>query len=331
MPPAVRRRLVVALLLVAGALALASVALAGNGGIKPPEPNSPNAGRINDAYLLVLGVTGAVFVLVEAALLTFIVRYRRHGRPREEEGPQVHGATNIEIVWTVVPVLLLVGIVSFVFYKLPGIENTPPASAAASDRSRVRVEAHQFYWLFRKPDGSSSINVLEVPVGRVVTLDLTGHDVAHSWWVPEFGGKIDTIPGKTNHTWFKPERPGAFTIRCAEFCGVQHASMRGVVRVLPRGTQPHRLSGDELGRQVADGVCATCHGPELDGGVGPSIKGSALFNDEKGMRDLLRNGFGRMPGVGKTWDTRLVNATIAYLQSQSTDEGQSSGEQASGG
>lgn len=323
MPPAVRRRLVVLLLLVAGALAVAAAAFAGNGGIKPPEPNSPNAGRINDAYLLVLGVTGAVFVLVEAALLTFIVRYRRAGRSRELEGPQIHGATRVEIVWTVVPVLLLAGIVSFVFYKLPGIEDAPPA--AAGERTSVQVEGHQFYWLFRRPDGSSSINVLEVPVGRVVTLDLTGHDVVHSWWVPEFGGKIDTIPGKTNHTWFKPERPGDFVIRCAEFCGVQHAAMRGIVRVLPQGAEPRSLSRNELGKQVVDGVCAACHGPGLQGGVGPAIAGSALFADEQGMRDLLRNGIRTMPAVGKTWDSRLLDATIAYLQSQGGAGGTSGG------
>ena len=322
--PPVRRRLLVLLTLVAGALVVAAAAFAGNGGIKPPGPNSPNAGRINDAYLLVLGLTGAVFVLVEGALLTFIVRYRRGRRPRDEEGPQIHGDREIEIAWTVVPVLLLTVVVAFVFYKLPGIQNTPPASAAGG-RSNIRVEAHQFYWLFRRPDGSDSINVLEVPVGRVVTLDITAHDVIHSWWVPEFGGKIDAIPGKTNHTWFKPERPGNFIVRCAEFCGLRHAEMRGIVRVLPRGSQARRLSQNELGKQVAEGVCATCHGDKLQGGVAPAIAGNALFNDEKGMRDLLRNGVGQMPAVGKTWDSRMLNATIAYLQSQGTSQGGTSG------
>src|SRR5215211_8190832 len=88
--PPVRRRLLVVLTLVAGALVVAAAASAGNGGIKPPGPNSPNAGRINDAYLLVLGITGTVFVLVEGALIVFVVRYRRRGRPRTEDGPQLH-------------------------------------------------------------------------------------------------------------------------------------------------------------------------------------------------------------------------------------------------
>lgn len=320
-----RRRLAVLLTLVAGALAFAAEALGGNGGIKPVEPNSPNAGSINDAYLLVLSVTGVVFLLVEATLIVFIVRYRRRGRPRTAEGPQIHGEKRVEIAWTIAPAVLLAAIVAFVFYKLPGIENTPPA--AAGERTNVRVEAHQFYWLFRYPDGSSSINELQVPVDRVVTLDLTAHDVIHSWWVPQLGGKTDTIPGKVNHTWFKAKRPGTFPIRCTEFCGVQHQAMRGVVRVLPAGTQPRRPSQAELGKQVADGVCATCHGFELEGGVGPAIAGSPLFSDEQGMRELLRNGVGQMPAVGKTWDARLISATISYLKSRAGAgaEGGSSG------
>jgi cytochrome c oxidase subunit II len=310
-------------MLVAGALALAAVAFAGNGGIKPLEPNSPNAGSIHDAYLLILAITGAVFVVVEATLLTFIVRYRRGIRPRYEDGEQLHGATKVELAWTIGPVVLLTVVVAFVFYKLPGIENTP--SAAAGDSTTVHVEGHQFYWLFRRTDGSSSINVLEVPVGRVVTLDLSANDVIHSWWVPELGGKIDTIPGKVNHTWFKAERPGTFVIRCAEFCGLEHANMRGVVRVLPEGVEPRRLSQMELGRQVVDGVCATCHGDQLQGGIGPPIAGSALFNDARGMRDLLRNGIRTMPAVGKTWDAQMLAATIAYLKSTAAAEGGTSG------
>jgi cytochrome c oxidase subunit II len=326
MPAAVRRRLVVVLLLVAGALALAAAASGGNGGVAPPEPNSPNAGSINDAYLLILTVTGIVFLLVEGALIFFIAKYRRGGRPREEEGPQVHGDRTIEIVWTVVPVLLLVGIVSFVFYKLPGIEDTPPATAG--DHLNVRVEGHQFYWLFKYPDGRSAINVLEVPVDRVVTLDITASDVVHSWWVPQFGGKIDAIPGKVNHTWFKPERTGTFPLKCAEFCGFEHAGMRGAVRVLPPGAEPGRLSQLALGKEAVDNVCASCHGDGLQGGFGPKIAGSALFADEKGMRDIIRNGIRTMPAVGRTWPDELVDATIAYLKTQA---GSTQGATTSGG
>jgi cytochrome c oxidase subunit II len=306
----VRRRLAVCLLLLAGALALSGVALASNGGVAPVHPESPNASRIDDAYWLILAITGVIFLVVEISLVTFLIRYRRRGRPREAEGPQIHGSTKLEVIWTVIPVLIIAGIVSFVFYKLPGIKD-PPAATAASPHLDVKVEAHQFYWRFIYPDGNESINVLRVPVNRVVTLDLTSADVIHSWWVPALGGKIDTIPGRTNHTWFEAERVGTYPIRCAEFCGIQHAAMHGFVQVTKGVPQP-----GQLGKEAVNGVCATCHGFELEGQIGPAIASSATINDPRALRQIITEGRGRMPAVGKTWDDELLNATVGYLQSQ---------------
>jgi cytochrome c oxidase subunit 2 len=203
-------------------------------------------------------------------------------------------------------------VVSFVFYKLPGIKNTPPATAA-SDRMHVEVEAHQFYWLFKYPDGAESINTLRVPVGKVVTLEVTSADVAHSWWVPALGGKIDAIPGKVNHTWFKAERAGTFAVRCAEFCGYQHAAMRGFVQVVKAAqTKPP----GRLGKQAAEGVCGACHGFRLEGLVGPAIAKSPTLSDPKALRNVITQGFGQMPAVGKEWDPQLLNSTIGYLKSR---------------
>jgi cytochrome c oxidase subunit 2 len=296
---------------IAGALALAAVATASNGGISPVTPVSPNGHRISDAYWLILGITGAIFLLVEGTLLTFVIRSGRRGRPRTAEPEQIHGATRVEIVWTVIPVLLLAVIISFVFYKLPGIKNTPPATAAA-DRMHVTVEAHQFYWLFKYAGGRESINVLSVPKDRVVTLDVTAPDVAHSWWVPALGGKIDAIPGKTNHTWFKAEKIGNYAIRCAEFCGIQHTAMRGFVHVTATG----RPATQRLGKEAFDGVCASCHGFQGEGLIGPAIASSPTLQDPKALRDLLRNGSGQMPAVGKTWDDKLINSLSGYLHSR---------------
>ena len=225
-----RRRLLFFALPLAGALALAGVAAAENGGISPVSPVSPNGQRITDAYWLILAITGAVFLIVESTLLLFVIRYRRRGRRRDQEPEQVHGDTRIEVAWTVVPVVLLAVIVGFVFYKLPGHQEH-----AACFRRR-RGDEHQgrgvpVLLAVHLPGGRQSINVLTVPKDRVVTLDVTSADVAHSWWVPAFGGKIDAIPGKTNHTWFQAEKAGNYPIRCAEFCGIQHAAMHGFVHV----------------------------------------------------------------------------------------------------
>jgi cytochrome c oxidase subunit 2 len=129
MPPPVRWKLPFACSsLLALALVLAGAAFAGNGGIAPPA-ETPNAERIRDLYWLVLAVTGVIFVVIEATLVMFVVKYRSRGRPREEEGPQIRGHTRLELIWTVIPVLILAAIISVVFYKLPGIASIFPASA----------------------------------------------------------------------------------------------------------------------------------------------------------------------------------------------------------
>src|SRR5262245_32621176 len=260
---------------------------------------------------MILGVTGAVFLVVEGLLITFVVRYRRRGRPRYEEGEQLHGETRVEIAWTVIPVVLLAAIVSFVFYKLPGIKDAPAATAGNAPLA-ITVEAHQFYWLFKYPDGSASVNTLTVPVNRVVELEVVSEDVIHSWWVPAFGGKVDAIPGKTNHTWFKAEKVGKYQIRCAEFCGIQHAEMNGFVNVLP-GARPER---PPVGKQAFESACGSCHGLDGQGGIGPAIAASPTLQDPKALRNVVRNGVGTMPAVGATWDDKLIDQLAGYLKTR---------------
>ena len=120
------------------ALALSGVAVAGNGGVAPVEPASPNAELINDSYFWVSIFTGAIFLLVQGSLLWFIFRYRRRRRDRSEDGAQVHGNTNLELAWTVAPVLVLVAIGTFVFWKLPGIQDVPARGCGRAAGSTCR-------------------------------------------------------------------------------------------------------------------------------------------------------------------------------------------------
>ena len=121
---------------------------------------------------MLLGVTGVIFVLVEGALVLFVVRFRNAGRPREAEGPQIRGHTRLELLWTAIPVLILAGIIAFVFYKLPGIKDVPAATAQGS-KMTVNVEGRQFYWRYRYPNGAVSINELRLPVDTPVELVIT--------------------------------------------------------------------------------------------------------------------------------------------------------------
>jgi cytochrome c oxidase subunit 2 len=326
----VRLRAPVTVLLVVAALALAGSAAAGNGGIAPVSPDSPNASRIADSYWFVMAFTGAIFVLVEGLLIAFAVRFRRGRRRRDAEGPQIRGHTRLELIWTALPVVILAAIAGFVFYKLPGIEDVPPASAAG-DRVHVTVEGEQFYWQFRYPNGAISIDTLRVPVGKVVTLDVDAPawDVIHSWWVPALGGKIDAIPGHPNHTWFKASRVATYVARCAEFCGVQHAVMHATVEVVPEAEYNawvrRQRAGANLGQEEWQGVCQKCH--ELGGKrlIGPNLAGNTLLADARGLETLLRNGRNEMPAVGKDWTDQQMKALTDYVQRFAQAGGQSGG------
>jgi len=323
MPPPVRRKTLVLVLALGAALAFAAVAYAGNGGFAPETPHSPNASRINDSYKWISIFAAAIFIVVEGSLIWFVFRYRRRGRPRTAEGPQIHGATRLELVWTAIPVLIIVAILSFLLYKLPGIRDVPSARAQGGPL-RIRIDAHQFYWQFTYPNGSVSIDELHAPVARVVRLDIYSHDVDHSWWIPELGGKFDAIPGQHTHTWFMADRTGTYKGRCGEFCGVLHAEMaaRVVVEskddydawVLHEGPQ-------NLGRNEWLGVCAKCHGLSGQGGYGPNIATSTLLVQPQGLRELLTNGQNRikptssyMPPVGRTWTDDQFRALEQYLK-----------------
>src|SRR6266540_2661160 len=175
MPPPVRRKTLVLVLALGAALAFAAVAYAGNGGFAPETPHSPNASRISDSYKWIAIFAAAIFAVVEGGLLWFVFRYRRAGRPRTAEGPQIHAHTRLELIWTVIPVLILAAIAGFLFYKLPGIKNVPSASAQGGPL-RIRIEAHQFYWQFTYPNNAVSIDELHVPANRVVRVDIYSQD-----------------------------------------------------------------------------------------------------------------------------------------------------------
>ncbi len=312
-----RRKLSLVFLVSFAVLATAGIAAAANGGFTPEFPHSPNAHRINTAYYLILGFTGAIFVLVEAALVVFIWKYRSRGRPRTAEGAQVHGNTRLELIWTVIPVVILAAIGIFVFYELPGISDVPKASAA--DRVNITVEGHQFYWQFDYPNGARSIADLHVPVGKVVYLTIVSPDVNHSWWVPQLGGKTDAIPGRTNHTWFKANRAGTYIGQCAEFCGTFHEAMRARVIATSAPDYESYVSSQarkELGRSEFQGVCATCHGMQGQGAYGPNLSTNPLLVQPSGLASIVRNGFGTMPPVGEGWSDAQINALVQYAKSK---------------
>jgi cytochrome c oxidase subunit 2 len=314
----VRRKLLALALVGVAVLATAGIAAAANGGFTPQHAHSPNAHRINDAYWLVLGFTIAIFILVEGLLVAFIVKYRARGRSRTIEGSQVHGHSRIEVVWTAIPLVIITIIFGFVFYKLPGISSAPKASASSGEVIAIKVDAHTFYWQFTYPNGATSIDELHLPVGKVAELTIVAEDVNHSWWIPQLGGKTDAIPGRTNHTWYQPDKTGTFYGQCAEFCGLFHERMLGRVVVTSEADYQSFVSAGaakELGKAEWVGVCAKCHGMQGQGDYGPPLASSPTITQAATLESLLKKGGILMPAVGNNWSKEQFRALETYLKS----------------
>jgi heme/copper-type cytochrome/quinol oxidase subunit 2 len=262
-------------------------------GLTPVEPASQNTERIEDLFWFVSFWAAVVLLAVAVPLVYFVWRYRSGGRPRTVEGPQVHGSTRLEIAWTVVPVVILVIVAIFTFYKLPGIT----LEAAAGEQSLVvQVDGRQFYWQYRYPNGVIAIDTLRAPADRLVELKITAppSDVVHSYWVPNLFAKFDAIPEDEFDAW------------------------------LERQAQAQETGDSDLGEQIFNGVCSKCHGDRGQGLIGPGFSAATVSNAAS-VAEIVRNGRGEMPAVGEGWDDRQMEALTSYLRERFGQEGGNGG------
>jgi cytochrome c oxidase subunit 2 len=164
-----------------------------------------------------------VFVLVEGALLYAVFRFR--GRPEDPEPSQIHGNTTIEIIWTLIPALILAAI------AVPTVKGIFETNRTPAGALTIEVIGHQWWWEFRYPEaGIITANELYIPAGRTVELKINSGDVVHAFWPPRFAGKRDVFPGRETRLWWKADSTGLFPGQCAEYCGIQHARMAFHVR-----------------------------------------------------------------------------------------------------
>lgn len=191
-------------------------------------PASTPASEIKSLSFFVLGITGGIFVVVGGLLAYVIVRFRDKREPGDKHEPaQIYGSTQIELAWTVIPVLIVVVLFLTTARMIFAIQDAPKPPDALD----VTVVGHQFWWEFRYPKlGIVTANELHVPVSTKDHLDPTylklySADVDHSFWVPQLAGKTDLIPNHPNLTWINPSEPGVYLGQCAQFCGVEHAKM----------------------------------------------------------------------------------------------------------
>lgn len=234
-----------------------------------PEAGNPVAG-VDSTFLFIFGVSAAILVGITCAMIVFVVRYnrKRHPVPADFDGNLL-----AEIVWTVVPTILVL------FMFLHGWASYRALRDAPADAMPVAVTARMWTYSFQYEDGRRT-SQLYVPVGRPVKLTLTAVDVLHGFFVPAFRIKIDTVPGMTTHAWFRADEAGEYDIFCSVYCGTKHADMLSKVVALPpeefERWQAEGRAPALDGRALLDRHgCLSCHSLDGSESLGPTFKGLA--------------------------------------------------------
>jgi cytochrome c oxidase subunit 2 len=305
-------------------------------------PASTPAEAIAGLSVLVLGVTGAIFVLVCGLLVYALVRFHRT-QDDGPEPPQVYGSNQLELAWTVVPMLIVV----VLFLATTGVITRVQGAGRPDEAVQIVAIGHQFWWEFRYPAlNVVTANELHVPVtelGRETPafITLLSADTDHSFWVPRLAGKTDLIPNRINSTWIEPTETGLYLGQCAQYCGLQHAKMLLRVYVETRAAFDRWIAGQRRPAEVSDTVssgqhifqttsCVNCHtiaGTTATGRFGPdlthlmsrdTIASGVVANTPANLRRWIRNPDDIKPGSrmpAMKLNDQELDAVTAYLAS----------------
>jgi len=305
-------------------------------------PASTPAHQIFNLSIFVVAVTGGIFLVVSGLLAIALYRFRARKTDPVGEPAQIYGSTQIELAWTVIPILIVVVLFLTTARIIFAIQDAPKPKTALD----VTVIGHQFWWEFRYPKyGVVTANELHIPVSSdaapaATFLKLTSADVNHSFWIPQLAGKTDLIANHVNTMWMDPQKPGLYLGQCAQFCGSQHAMMLLRVYVdTPEQfdawikNQQHSApqnSAVEAGRRVFERqACMNCHtvsGTTATGRFGPdlthlmsraTLAAGAMDNTPENLRQWIKSpdtfkGGALMPAMQLT-DEQLDQVT-AYLE-----------------
>jgi len=304
-------------------------------------PASTSAKWIFDLSLFVLSVTAVIFLVVFALLAYSVVKFRRRRGDDGREPPQVYGSNQVELAWTVIPVLIVVTLFLATARVINGVQN----GARPGGAIEVIAIGHQFWWEYRFPAlNVVTANELHIPVSSPVNptptfIKLLSADTDHSFWVPRLAGKTDLIPNRVNSMWIEPTQTGLYLGQCAQYCGTQHAKMLLRVYVQSRDEFDRWIQEQSQPAYVGDAVsvgqkifettnCINCHnvaGTVANGRFGPdlthlmsreTIASGAVPNTPGNLRLWIQNPNAlkpgsRMPAMGLS--DQELDAVTAYL------------------
>jgi cytochrome c oxidase subunit II len=279
------------------------------------SPDGPIAQMQDDLWRIVFPIAVGIFILVQALIILAMLRFR--ARPTDVDPPrQIHGNTRLEILWTLIPAVILVAV------AVPTVQTIFALAEEAPEGERVdvRVVGKQYWWQFEYPgEDILTANELVIPTGTPVRVELDGiglyedaagneardtNLVLHSFWVPRLAGKLDYVPGHERFLTIEADEPGVYRGQCAEFCGLSHANMRFYVTALEPAEYEEWVAGqqqdarepqtaqEELGYELFAVNCVACHqirGHEANGGsrIGPDLTHFATREEFAGA--IFRN------------------------------------------
>jgi cytochrome c oxidase subunit 2 len=246
-----------------------------------PTAASTQAEQIDTLWDVLLIASVPVFVLVQAVVMYSVWKFRMRPGQELQDGPPIHGNTRLEVIWTLIPAIVILGLCVYAYTVLENIEE-----AQASETS-VNVVGQQFTWTFEYPQPGEGRPVrstqLYLAKDQPVRFHIRSEDVIHDFWVPAFRMKIDAVPGITTRYTVTPNRIGRYPVVCAELCGLGHAFMRQTAHVLSREDFDAKMAelrrGGAGGASAAPGQAGSGSGGG-EGGGGAAAAGKAVFTSQ---------------------------------------------------
>ena len=303
---------------------------------------SGQAARVDAVFLLILVIGVFFFFLTQGLLIYFAVKYRRRVPDRDNETPRITGNPVLEFIWILIPSIVVV----IIFYY--GWRVYSDLRVPHGGESEVYVNARQWMYEIKYPDGRTAINEIRVPAGKPVKFILSASDVIHGFYLPDFRVKMDAIPGRTTTLWVQPDRPGEYQIYCTVYCGTGHSNMLARLIVMPPNAyaawaahgeeeagegREHESLAARGERVVKTAGCLNCHAIEGKVKIGPNFRGlygsnvpleggKSVTADEDYLRESIEDPGAKIvkgsPNVMPTFKSSLskgdIDAVVAYLK-----------------
>lgn len=272
-----------------------------------PVRGSVTADASDNLFGFIMWVSVVSCLMLMGLMILFVTKYRATSRKTKPQ-PSTDHHTGLEIIWSVVPLPIVIGMFAWGFQGFVELRTTP------KDAYEVRVTGQKWKWLFEYPNGLTD-DVLHVPMGQKTRVVINAVDVLHSFYLPAFRTKIDAVPGRYTELWFEPTAPGEYPIFCAEYCGTNHSGM--ITKVVVHEPKEFKswlrkqemlietLPPVELGQKMYNqNGCSTCHSTDGTIKTGPSFKG--VFGKTETLSD----------GSKITVDENYIRQSVLEPQSQ---------------